>query len=752
MITLSAVPPALTSAHLTLYYSKDPLLDNLPVLVFYGPSTSGNVTHNSSRIQAHIYSLAGFQSFPRLTIAPSSPLYAAVNHLPADQQGDEVSRGLAVSLLSYFAGLSKEIKGALRDRVAARRPNRVAPMMFDEMHAGDLATNMEHVEDSEDIAKLLMSALSARVLSWIDMDIILPPGTIQRVVSTDGQDSIPQFDDAGLPLYHYGDYASFVDSLGLPAFLPTSKLQRAPSRPTAHSKSRTLSKDQKISLRRELCELVDTENNYIGKVNDLVNSVATGFRQHNSSRAVEALFPKSLSYIREINEGFYNDIQSILYETENEAIRDIEGNGANGDDLGSPITQGRRRDPTGVTHFAKALLRWFPRFIDPYQEYLRISADFPVTIGRILEETSSDAAAHLQDFGEQRLRSALIEPVQRLPRYSLLIDNVVSLLPASHTALSSLLKARDIITNICALDESTTSHASRSTKILRGVVDDWPISLSPKGRLVTAVDMVELDPPYALTSQISTGVLLLFADTLVVLRKYGETPMSARGIVAEIDRSTTSANMPSSSKVENDKSLIFLEAFDLFDLRFSESEDGRLIRMTILGDTAPVLSSASVAVGRSTKVYSLLGPYDGKAGRFDEEVVKARIESRFSETVRDGGQWALRSLRPSEESLGLLVTLSEEGLEHSLPSAYSLCQIHLAIDGSKDRDSILKQGRNRSVAACIVTSGRTGDKMYQLDIEGADGTRFTDRCPPDCLPAILSARCKSTKDVKILGR
>ena len=742
MITLSAAPPALTSTHLTLYYSKDPLLDDLPILVFYGPSTSGNVTHNSSRIQAHIYSLAGFQSFPRLTIAPSSPLYAAVNHLPADQQGDEVSRGLAVSLLSYFAGLSKQMKGTLRERVAARRPSRAAPMMFDEMHAGDLAASMELVEDSEDIAKLIMSALSRQSLSWIDVDIVLPPGTIQRVVSTDEQDPVPQFNDVGLPLYHYGDYSSFVDSLGSPAFLPTSKLQRAPSRPTAHSKSKTLSKDQKISLRRELCELVDTEQNYVGKVNDLVNSVATDFRQYNSSKVVEALFPRSLSCIKEVHESFYKDIQSILDETENEAIRDIEGNGANGDDLGSPVTQGRRRDPTGITHFAKALLRWFPRFTDPYQEYLRVSADFPVMIGRILEETSSIAAAHLQGFGEQRLRSALIEPVQRLPRYSLLIDNVVSLLPASHGALSSLLKARDIITGICALDESTVSHATRSTKILREIVDDWPSSLSPRGRLVTAVDVVELDPPYATESRCSAGVLLLFADTLVILWKYGETPLSARGIIAEIDRSTTSAMPSSSSKVETDKSLIFLEAYDLFDLRFSESEDGRQTQMTILGESAPVLSSASIATGRSTKVYSLLGPYDGKAGRFSEEVVKARIESRFSEAIRDGGKWALRSFRPSEESLGLLVTLSEEGSGTSLPSCYSLCQIHVALDGSRDRPSVLKQARSTYIAASVVTSGRAGAQLYQLDIEGADGTHFTDRCPSDRLATIFSARCR----------
>ena len=741
MITLSEAPLALSSRHLTLYCSRDALLDNLPVFIFYGSSTTGNVTHNSSRVQAHIYSLAGFQSFQRLTIAPSSPLYAAVNHLPADQQGDEISRGLAVSLLSYFASLSKEMKTLLRDRVALRRPNRVAPMMFDEMHAGDLAANMELVEDSTDIAHFILSSLSTRVLSWMDMDVILPLGSIQRVSSTDGQDLILQCDDSGLPLYHYGQYNSIIESLGSPAFLPTSRLQRAPSRPTTHTKGKNLSKDQKVSLRRELCELVDTEGNYVGKVNDLVYSIGTDFRQHCAVEVVEALFPEALSRILEVNQGFYNEIQSVLDETENEAIRDIEGMNADGDDLGSPVTQGRRRDPTGTLHVAKALLRWFPKFMDPYQEYLRISADFPLIIGQIQETPPSKAAVYLQEFGEQRLRSSLIEPVQRLPRYSLLIDNIVNLLPTSHPALSTLLRARDIITNICALDVSGSTDATRSAKILRNLIKDWPLSFCPKGRLITAVDMAELNPPYASSSEDSTATLLLFPDFVVVVRKHGRNSLSARGIFAEIDRPASAYPLPSST-TDSEKGLAFHEAFDLFDLRFTESEDGREIQMAILGETAPILSSASTTSHQSTKVYSLLGPYDGKAVRFCEEVVKARIEGRIPEAVRDGGKWTLRSISPLDESLGILVTLSEGESDDNSPISHNSCQVHLSVDGTADTQAIFGKDRHINIAGCIRTIGH---ELYRLEIASANGTRFTDQCTSQNLVDVLSARSKSTE-------
>ncbi|KAF6235988.1 hypothetical protein HO173_005616 [Letharia columbiana] len=735
MIILSATPPALSSSNLSLYYAKDALLENLPILVFYGPSTTGNSTQNSSRIQAHIYSLAGLQTFPRLTVAPTSPLYAAVNHLPAEQQGDEICRGLAVSVLSYFAGLPKAMKTSLIERAAVRRPNRAAPMMFDEMHAADIAANMVEIEDMSEIANCVMSAVSTPVLSWVDMDVVLPPGTIQRAKSSDGEDNTPLFDNDGLPLYHYGQYTSIIECLGSAAFLPTSKLQRAPSRPTAHSRSRVLSKDQKISLRREMCELVDTESSYTGKIQNLVQFIAADFRQIARSEIVNGLFPESLNRILETNERFYEDIQAVLDETENEAINDIEGNTSSESDLGSPITQGRRRDPTGTLHFAKALLRWFPRFMGPYQDYLRASTDFSNIISQSLADQSSALSKHLHDFGEQRLRSALIEPVQRLPRYSLLIDNMTSLLPASHPALSSLLKARDVITDICALDTQLPGDVARSAKILRNIVADWPATFSARGRLITAVDVLELNPPYATNGEGTAGIMLLFVDSIVLLQKAGNSPLSARGIIAEVDRPTTPTNAFFSSSLSLDKDLKFLGAYDLSQLRFSESESGHLIRMTLFGGTTVNLNTSRHSQSL-TKVFLALGPYDGKAARFGEEVIKARIESRFSDATRDSGKWALRSINPSPGSLGVLVALLEEQSE-STNLTQGQCQIRLHVDSSKETDSITTQGHGTEIAASIKT---LGSGSYRLDTESIDGTCFTDTCKSEDLLSVLLRR------------
>ena len=737
MITLSAAPPALSSTNLALYYAKDLLLDNLPILIFYGPSTTGNSTQNSSRIQAHIYSLAGFQTFPRLTVAPTSPLYVAVNHLPAEYQGDDICRGLAVSLLSYFAGLPKALKASLRDRAAARRPDRAAPMMFDEMHAADLAATMVEVEDRLEIANYVTSALETQVLSWVDMDVLLPSGTIQRAKSSHDEDSVPLFDNDGLPLYYYGQYTSIIESLGTAAFLPTSKLQRAPSRPTAHSKSRTLSKDQKIALRREMCELVDTESSYVRKIQNLVQVIAAEFFRISRSDLVNGLFPESLNRILETNERFCEDVQAVLDETENEAINDIEGNTSNESELGSPITQGRRRDPTGNLHFAKTLLRWFPKFMGPYQDYLRVSTNFSNIITQFVADQSSAVSKHLHDFGEQRLRSALIEPVQRLPRYSLFIDNMVNLLPASHPALPSLLKARDVITDICALDAGIPGDFARSARILKNIVANWPATFSPRGRLITAVDVLELDPPYATTGEGKAGIVLLFVESLVLLQKAGNSPLSARGIIAEIDRPPTPTNAFLSSSLSLDRDLKFSGAYHLSQLRVSESENGQLIRMTLFGGTTSDLDTSRHSQS-STKVFLALGPYDSKAARFSEEVVKARIESRFPEATRDSEQWALRSINPSSGSLGVFMALLERQSDTTAYLTHGGCQIQLLVDVSEDHDTRLTQSHGIEIAGSVTT---LGPGSYRLAIEGIDGTCFTDTCTSENLWSLLLRRC-----------
>ncbi|KAL8966121.1 MAG: hypothetical protein Q9183_003514, partial [Haloplaca sp. 2 TL-2023] len=735
MAHLTAGFPALDLKTVTLYYTRDPLLENLPVLIFYGASTTRNATRSSARIQAHIYSLAGLKSFHNLTIAPTSPLYAAVNHLPSDKQGDETSRGLAISLLSYFAGLSGPVKDVLKELASRRRPNRMCPAMFDEMHAGDLASQMVEAAEPEEAFKRLSTALPDQVLSWTDVDVVLPQGTIQRALSQDGSEVTPAFGEDGLPLFHFGPYTSIVNQIGHPAFLPTSKLRRAPSRPTAHSKSRSLAKDQKIALRREMCELLDTEKNYVAKLQELVDNVAVTFRQSYRTdiqskglrlgeSPVDQLFPESLTRILAVNDGFVNELEEIMSTTEDEAIQDIEGlaEGLARLQLDQVNTASRRRDPTGTLSFAKTLLKWLPQFLDPYQDYMRSSANLSTAVAAARADGVPHLSQAISDLGEQRLRSMLIEPVQRLPRYSLLLDNMISQLPASHIALSSLLKSKDLIADICALESATGADSTRASSALRRLVRNWPSWLSPRGRLVAVVDAVELDPPYGTLSAGAQSLLLLFPDTLIMLRKENTDSLNARGLMVEIDRPPTNVLHPPTT----DKGLLYSTAFDLSKLRLSDSADGCVVRMIYAAAGIPQKQDALRTFNPAdihVKVLSLLGSYEGKASRLSQEVAKARIEGRFPETIRESDRWSLQMTDAVSGSVGLVTAIHEQGDLGKRSSILSRCRVEIEIGTQVNPRSILCRDSRVEIGAQIQY--HEPDSM-KLDIEGFGGLRFSD--------------------------
>ena len=760
MALLSPGFPTLTPDVVSLYYTKDPLLENLPFLVFYGSSTTSNATRSSTRVQAHVYSLAGFQSFPRLTISPTSPLYAAVNHLPLDKQGDEICRGLAVSLLSYFAGLSGPTKDVIKELAGRRRPNRMAPAMFDEMHAGELASNMVKADNGDGIIRQLSTAMIQQTLSWIDVDLVLPDGTIQRAVTQEGPDLVPAFGDDGLPLYHFDKYDLIIKHLGHPAFLPTSKLRRAPSRPTAHSRSRTLSKTQKIGLRREMCEILDTERSYVSKLQTLVNEIAVSFRQSYHAdgqnrvlplerNPINQLFPESLTRILIVNNDFLADIEDVLATTEDEAIQDIEGLAAEdlAEDLakleiGNVSITTRKRDPTGTLALAKVLLKWLPKFSSPYQDYMRVSADLPDALSAARDESTSTLCHTLDDFGEQRLRAMLIEPVQRLPRYSLLLDNIIGQLPASHPAMSSLLKSKDILADICALESGSSADSARISSILRKFIVNWPSWLSPRGRLITAIDAITIIPPYSNTSFGQNVILLLFPDTLILAQKSSGDALSAKGVLAEIDRSSMALYRDSIK----DSGLQFCVAYDLSKLRLSESADGRTVRIThvvsgnsYLQPTHTTRTNASADV--SVKVLLLQAPYEGKANQLSEDIAKARIEGRFSEPIRQSDKWTLRSTGLDPGGLGFLIALYEDNQTRKIDTIKTPCRARIGISSQNDLGSLVFKDSVTEVAAQVMPIG--SDKV-KLCVQGIEGGRYSETIATEAICHALVKNSESS--------
>ncbi|KAL3420012.1 RhoGEF domain-containing protein [Phlyctema vagabunda] len=741
----------------TLYYTTDPLLANLPVLIFHGSSTTTNSTLNSSRIQIHVFTAAGFQSFPRITISPNSPLYAGVDHLPRDKQGDEIFRGLAFGLLKYFKELSEVAKNALilhAVNAKTKRPGS-AQKLFDEQHAADLAASMVKVENIGEVLQDLEAALRPQNVGYLDVDLVLPPNSIAPFQEPDEDDDMEEDEALDPTLRQYGVYAPLVKLFGELSFLPTSRLRRAPSRPTSMHRTRSFMKDQKLSLRREMAELVDTEERYVMKMHELVNHMADDFRAKAKSRAfgsfspseddLQKLFPQCLDRILAINSAFLAAIRKVMDETEEDAMQDLE-NPVVGSASSRYGGTGRLKDPTGALAFSKVLLEWFPQFQDCYQEYIRASQEFPQIITNFLRQPSS-FSQRVQQTGEQRLRSAVIEPVQRLPRYSLFIDNIVNFLPVLHPALQSMLKARDIITSICSLDPPATDK-SQVVNRLKNLVESWPLTLLPQGRLITAVDFIELAAPFDThqspgSDSSRQGMFLLFADCFVILKKAKECNLSARGLLAEIDKPSAASIMASVTAAAGGQKHVYDLSLSgwhvLGDTRFTTSDDGRIINLVSSGSLKDTGHGRDrITSSPSIRAFVLQGSYDAKASKLSEEIVKAKIEGRFSEAERETDTWCLRSGRLTDGGLQIYTAVFSEGIDTLKKDRREPAPIRIVVDHEKGTKGAPVGHYGVEIVSNVSVIG-AGAK-FKLEIDGLNDRVYIDDALVDTFMPIFSKR------------
>lgn len=752
---------ALSPDHVTLYQATDPLLGHLPILIFHGPSTTANYTFNSSRVQVHIYTPAGLQSFPRLTISPNSPFYNVVHHLPREFQGDEVYRALAFGLSKYFHELPESVKSHIKQQYPTTRGRRPgsSPALFGDQHAADIAKSMVRAENTADVIQKLQTALQTQHVRNVDVDLVLPPGSIIPLQPADFEEIPEDEDDIMDPtLRQYGMYSPLVKLFGEPIFLPTTRLRRAPSKPSALNRTKSFSKDQKLELRRKMTELVETEERYVAKLDELVRQVASDYRHKAENRQpgsfspsvedVDRLFPRSSDEILQINTDFMQELRKVLDDTEQVAQKDADS-GTSSSRVGTAGSLlGKAKDASGAMAMAKVMLEWFPKFTDCYQDYIRASQNFPQLITSFVNQQST-FTDRVALTGEQHLRSTVIEPVQRLPRYSLMIDQIVGCLPITHPALQPMLKARDIIANICSMDDPLVSKPHVSTR-LRNMIESWPTDLEPQGRLITAADFSEIPAPYQNTHTTETeqderaGMFLVFSDCIIIVKKLYGIHMTARDLLREIDKPSAAgllASMTNAAGGPGSYDLAFAGWHELADIRFTESADGRMTWMTSAQEMKGAHAGDFVTnTAITSRCFILQESYEGKSAKWSEDIVKARIENRFSEKEREDPSWTLRSMRMPDTELGLFAAVFQEGLDQLIDGRKEPAPIRIVVDHEKGT----KGSPVGHYGVEICSDVRTGDlKKVVIITVGLHGKRSTDEVALEDFLPTLSRRSKT---------
>ncbi|KAI5363312.1 putative DH domain-containing protein [Septoria linicola] len=718
MATVIAAPPAL-SGELALFHTTDPLLGNSPVLVFHGPAATIGAT--SSRIQVHVFTPAGLGSYARLSVSPNSPFYSAVSNLPRDEQGDEVCRGLAFGLKKYFTELGGNVKKTWTAQVKAPSPG----ALFGDDHIAILATRMTRIENVDDVIEELSDAFCEQRLSWLDVDVVLPPGTIKERPDSAGSEELT---DHELLQRQYGRYAELIAHFGDVSFLPTSRIKRAPSKANAIGRSNSFMKSQKESARKQLNELVTTEENYVNRLTDLQDlsdNIGADLKARHQQTLAD-IFSSALNTILELNSAFLAELRTLINATDSAAAEDIDN--SLDEDAAESEPAG---DAQGLESIAHCLCQWFPKFSESYKAYLGNHAQSSHLLRTILRSGDS-LAQELQDIGEQKLTSLLIEPIQRLPRYNLYIDSITKNLPIKHPALKPLLKARDIITDICAENEGT--EAAAIIERLRSRTLGWPLDISITGRLVTAVDFVELLPPYGFDRCDGThGILFLFTDGIIVLEKSAGSKASARTLLTEIESgSLPSRSVESLSDTISD--LHFVRRLQLDALELTECHHGHALQLMTFFQLGIGALAAQEPILDSCQVLRLEGSYDGRAARLVEEVAKARVESRFSEAERESAAWEIRATDPASDSLGLLSAIFEDSINEHVAARSSKASIRIVVDS--DRHPVqTRAGQDGTRAIINLAFHRDGD--WRVTVDSADGSFGREHVDtPDLVPAL----------------
>ena len=245
-----------------------------------------------------------------------------------------------------------------------------------------------------------------------------------------------------------------------------------------------------------------------------------------------------------------------------------------------------------------------------------------------------------------------------------------------------------------------------------------------------AADFLELTPPFqAPASEVdAAGMFLLFSDCIVVLKKTGAT-MTGRDLLREIDKPSAAElliSMTNAAGGPTSYEFAFTGWHNLADVRFTESSDGALVWMTSTQDMKGAHTGEhKVSKSPTSRCFMLQEAFEGKAAKWAEDVVKARVEARFSESERENPSWTLRSVRMQDSSFGLHAAVFQEGAHQLIEGRREPAPIRIVVDHEKGTkgapvghygvEIVVNVSSGNMKRVSILTVGLNG-KQYQDDV------------------------------------
>ncbi|KAH9899528.1 hypothetical protein C8Q73DRAFT_680169 [Cubamyces lactineus] len=334
------------------------------------------------------------------------------------------------------------------------------------------------------------------------------------------------------------DVQDLVASLGEPMDLESEPLSPSSSQQQAnlsHIGSRVPAVTNRDALNEVIKELVNTERTYVKRLRILKTDYADPLRNFARSKetAIIAAYEAktlfgNIDQLLPVNEAFLTDLEKM------ERMAHKGGPGV-GD--------------VALKHFKK--LKGFEHYRQYYakreeaqrlfEHEIKKSSRFAEYIDRVKYSTA-DAR------NKVGLRELLMEPVQRIPRYTLMFRTMLKHMAATDPQRAPLQEADEIASRIALAETDDQTKRAATLYSLASAIDDFPVSLVSNSRhFIACIDVQDVIAPDPFMPVSSSGpaaaivlhcTLFLFDDKLVIVKRPAEKSGRTLAGLDEVEKVT----------------------------------------------------------------------------------------------------------------------------------------------------------------------------------------------------------------------
>ncbi|KAJ3566313.1 hypothetical protein NP233_g7081 [Leucocoprinus birnbaumii] len=351
-----------------------------------------------------------------------------------------------------------------------------------------------------------------------------------------------------LAFTQFTEIQDLVLSLGQPVSFSTSEMFSSPSSSSASNPDPIAQRQRKLTdtsaLSSVINELVSSERTYVKRLQMLKNDYADPLRSKETA-IIPAYEAKTLfgniDILLPVNEAFLADLEKML------ALNGARTVGGVGD--------------VALRHFKE--LKGF----EQYKQYYVKREDAQLIFEREASKRSSRFAAYIDHIKYQAtdpknrvgLRELLMEPVQRIPRYTLLFRTMLKHMAPDDPQRAKIVEADEIASKIALAEADEQTKRAAVFYCLTATIEGFPPDLFSNSRkFIDCIDVEDiLSEPSALSGASTTSIaanllhctLFLFDDKLVIVKRPGgDKGGKVLAGLDELDKVTKAGGIPTGKK------------------------------------------------------------------------------------------------------------------------------------------------------------------------------------------------------------